>query len=185
MLGVAEQAETNVNDLFLSLSLSDFTYRTPTDEDGAAVHELIASCDPLDENSRYCNLLQCSHFQDTCLLAEQDGEIVAFVSGYKLPDRPDTLFIWQIAVSQQVRGQGLATKLLAALLQLHADSVSHLHTTITLSNKASWRAFEKLADYLKAPMSSEVFFDEKRNFDNEQPTEYLVEIGPFTLSYAQ
>src|SRR5690606_23617577 len=62
--------------------------RPPQLEDGAAVWELIRACGPLDDNSMYCNFLQCDHFADTCVVAELDGEIVGWVSGYILPAEP-------------------------------------------------------------------------------------------------
>ncbi|MBD4807723.1 diaminobutyrate acetyltransferase, partial [Xanthomonas citri pv. citri] len=37
-------------------------FRTPAVTDGPSVTELIAQCLPLDPNSAYCNLLQCTHF---------------------------------------------------------------------------------------------------------------------------
>lgn len=84
----------------------DITLRRPRAEDGSAIWRLIASCAPLDENSMYCNLLQCDHFADTCVVAERAGEIVGWVSGYVLPDDSETLFIWQVAVSDAAKGQG-------------------------------------------------------------------------------
>ena len=91
--------------------------RIPEPSDGLAVSKLIASCPPLDTNSVYCNLLQCSHFSQTSIAAELNQALVGFVSGYRLPDRPDTLFIWQVAISDQARGHGLATRMVNALLQ--------------------------------------------------------------------
>ena len=87
---------------------TDIIIRTPAASDGAAVNELIERCKPLDENSVYCNLLQCSHFNDTCVLAEAEGEVVGFVSGYLLPKRDDRLFVWQVAVDERARGRSLA-----------------------------------------------------------------------------
>jgi L-2,4-diaminobutyric acid acetyltransferase len=46
--------------------------RKPEGEDGSAVWDLVRECKPLDENSMYCNLIQCDHFSDTCVLAELD-----------------------------------------------------------------------------------------------------------------
>ncbi|MEQ9449631.1 MAG: hypothetical protein RLN70_12130, partial [Rhodospirillaceae bacterium] len=42
------------------------TFRRPTSTDGAAVWNLIGGLDALDDNSMYCNLLQCTHFAETC-----------------------------------------------------------------------------------------------------------------------
>ncbi len=51
--------------------------REPEAEDGADIWALVRDCKPLDENSMYCNLIQCDHFSDTCIVAELDDEIVA------------------------------------------------------------------------------------------------------------
>src|SRR3546814_16914023 len=45
--------------------LPDFSFRNPVAEDAQAIHDLIAACPPLDTNSLYCNLLQCTHFAET------------------------------------------------------------------------------------------------------------------------
>src|SRR5690554_486165 len=73
--------------------------RKPTAMDGMNVHRLIAQCPPLDPNSVYCNLLQCSHFADTAVLVEAQGEVVAFMSGYVKPTDAQVLFVWQVAVA--------------------------------------------------------------------------------------
>src|SRR3546814_14681168 len=44
--------------------LPDFSFRNPVAEDAQAIHDLIAACPPLDTNSLYCNLLQCTQFAE-------------------------------------------------------------------------------------------------------------------------
>ena len=154
--------------------------RTPTASDGAAVNELIERCKPLDENSVYCNLLQCSHFNDTCVLAEAEGEIVGFVSGYLQPKRDDRLFIWQVAVDESARGRSLAQTMVLDLLRRPAcRHVTGLQTTITPNNKPSQGLFTSLADTLEAEVEKRVLFHEERHFGGDQPSEVLWEIGPF------
>ena len=88
----------------------------PTAELGAAVHKLISECPPLDTNSMYCNLLQSSHFAETAVAAVLENELVGFISGYRIPQRPETLFVWQVAVGEKARGQGLAGRMLKEIL---------------------------------------------------------------------
>src|SRR5690606_8989288 len=64
---------------------TDVSLRKPDGEDGSKLHALVKRCKPLDENSLYCNLLQCTHFADTCVAAELDGELVGFISAYIPP----------------------------------------------------------------------------------------------------
>lgn len=162
--------------------------RRPVSEDGAAVHRLIGNCPPLDTNSLYCNLLQASHFSATSVAAVlggegQDGELVGFVSGYLVPERADTLFIWQVAVAEQGRGIGLAGRMLREILaRLACRQVRYIETTITPDNDASWALFRSLARKLDARCSDSVMFDRERHFNGRHDSEMLLRIGPFAAS---
>ncbi|MCX4188478.1 diaminobutyrate acetyltransferase [Methylophaga sp. OBS4] len=156
------------------------TLRVPTAEDGAAVYELIAQCPPLDTNSMYCNLLQCSHFADTSVVAELDEAVVGFISAYLQPGTSDTVFIWQVAVGEKARGQGLASRMLREILARPAcQQVRFIETTITADNRASWALFESLANKLGAELNRSVMFDKHQHFNGDHETEMLVRIGPF------
>lgn len=160
---------------------SKFAFRRPQKSDGAAVWRLINSCPPLDRNSLYCNLLQCTHFADTCLIGKRDGRLVGWVSGYRPPAEPGVLFVWQVAVDASARGEGLGKKLLSALLgSKGCEGVTRIQTTITQDNRASWALFRSLANLLNAPLMHEPYFDREHDFDGLHDTEHLVTIGPFT-----
>ena len=115
---------------------SAITIRTPKREDGAGVWKLISDTASLDDNSMYCNLLQCSHFSATCAIAEMDGEVVGWVSGYIPPESADTYFVWQVCVSDAARGQGLGRRLIGDVLARPAcRSVTTVQCTITHDNE--------------------------------------------------
>lgn len=154
--------------------------RKPEPSDGAAVWQLISECAPLDRNSMYCNLLQCDHFADTSIIAELDGKIVGWISAYIVPNEPDTLFIWQVAVSEDARGLGLAGRMLGSLLDrdVCAD-VTSLKTTITDDNGASWALFRSFAAARCAPLEREAHFRRDEHFNGRHATEHMVTIGPF------
>lgn len=156
------------------------TLRAPTKEDGLAVHRLIGDCPPLDENSLYCNLLQCEHFAATTVVAEQRGELVGCISAYLIPDRPDTVFVWQVAVGSAARGQGLALRMLNAIVDRPACAAVHyLETSITPDNTASWGMFQKFADGRDAELTANAWFDRDLHFGGAHDSERLVRIGPF------
>lgn len=156
------------------------TISAPESADGAPVHDLIAACPPLDTNSRYLNLLQCSHFADTCAIARRGDEVVGFLSAYLIPNRPDTLFVWQVAVSSEARGQGLAKRLLMDVLSRpFCSGVRRLEATITEDNEGSWALFTSLAKSLKAAEERSPIFDKQVHFAGKHDTEYLISIGPF------
>jgi L-2,4-diaminobutyric acid acetyltransferase len=161
--------------------VSGLTLRTPRSEDGFALHELVAASPPLDPNSVYCNLLQCSHFAETAVAAEQDGDLVGFTSGYLLPNRPDTLFVWQIVIAEQARGCGLAKRMLKHLLARPVcKDVRKLETTITPDNEASWALFRSLARDLGAELTSKVWFERERHFGELHDDEHLLHIAPIS-----
>jgi len=106
---------------------------------------------------------------------------MGFISGYRIPARAEVLFVWQVVVSSRARGQGLASRMLQALLDAEAcREVSHMETTITSDNEASWALFRKLAEKLNAPTHSTVLFDKKNHFGGQHDSENLFRIGPFS-----
>lgn len=163
--------------------MSPIDLRRPSVLDAPAVAELVRRCPPLDMNSLYCNLLQCSHFADCAVVADCCGKLVGSVTGYRLPERPDVLFIWQVAVLELARGQGLARRMLQHLLarSCHAD-VRYLETTITAENRASWRLFQGLAGEMGWNQEKSRLFDSQRDFAGAHPSEYLLRLGPMVAS---
>jgi L-2,4-diaminobutyric acid acetyltransferase len=148
--------------------------------DGPALHRLIEACPPLDTNSLYCNLLQSSHFASTSIAAKVNGVLMGSVTGYRIPDRPDTLFVWQVAVHPQARGQSLATHMLRALVALpNLAGIRFMETTITEDNSASWRLFLKFADECTVPTQRSIMFEKAQHFDGHHDSEQLLRMGPF------
>ncbi|MBL4918880.1 diaminobutyrate acetyltransferase [Szabonella alba] len=151
--------------------------RKPLATDGADIWALIRSCKPLDENSMYANLIQADHFRDTCVVAELDGEIVGWVSGHMIPDRGE-LFVWQVAVSAKARGLGLGRKMLLELVDRAAcDEATHLKTTITKDNAASWGLFKSFARIIGGKLTDAPHFKCDEHFDGQHATEHMVTIA--------
>lgn len=154
----------------------------PVPEDGAALHRLVADSPPLDPNSLYCNLLQCSHFADTSVAARMEGRLVGFISGYRIPARPDTQFVWQVVVSEAARGRGLAKRMLHYLAEQSGGAanlppVRFLETTITPDNEASWALFRSFARDFDAPIEESVLFSCEQHFAGSHDDEVLLRIG--------
>jgi len=170
------------------LSFPTVMLRRPTDGDGYNLHQLVARCQPLDTNSVYCNLLQCSDFADTAIAAENaQGELVGFISGYRPPSRPDTLFVWQVAVDGSMRGQGLALRMLLALTERVAREygVRYMETTISPDNAASQALFKRAFDKLGADCTTRTLFSRAEHFAGQHEDEVLYRAGPFTVSHLE
>ncbi len=159
--------------------MNEFIFRKPSASDGFFVSELIKSCPPLDTNSVYCNLLQCVHFSSTSVVLQKEGRLVGFVSGYIVPDRKNTLFVWQVAVGEEARGNGMAGKMIDHIIDRETSSdLCFIETTITVNNKSSWAVFEKISEKYSAPLSREILFDKEKHFSGQHDSEMLVRIGP-------
>ena len=152
----------------------DYILRKPTETDGFELHRLVDRAGKLDKNSIYCNLLQFSHFADTAIVAERDGQLIGSVTGYRLPNNPQTLFIWQVAVDPDYRGIGLASKMLSSLTERLLDQgITHLETTITRDNVASQKLFTRFFKRAGDSFTSEPYFESETHFQNKAATEYL------------
>lgn len=158
-------------------------FRSPRLEDGADVHMLIRATKPLDVNSQYCYLIICDHFSDTSIVALHEGRIVGFISAYILPKRPDTLFIWQVAVDSSMRRRGLAVRMAEGILgRESASALRFIETTVSPSNTASSRFFETLASRLDTAIAKETYITESMFGGEHHEAETLYRIGPFETS---
>lgn len=149
-------------------------FRHPVLKDGLALYELVKACPPLDVNSSYLYFLQASHFAKSCMLAELNGEIVGFVSGYRRPDAVEDLFIWQVAVSEKARGQGLAKRMIDQLLKAQIKNeapLSAISCTIGPSNLASQGLFKSLAKQHGLNMKVTPFIEAEQFGDDQHEAE--------------
>jgi len=156
------------------------TFRKPKAEDGRAVYELIKNCPPLEVNTCYAYVLFCTDFADTCVIAEEEGEIVGFVAGYKPPRRANAVFVWQIAVSEKGRGKGLGRRMLEELVQRDGcKGLSYLESTVAPTNVASAKLFQGFARSIETGCEVKPWFDEKLfGAEGEHEEELLFRIGP-------
>ncbi|MGM8212809.1 diaminobutyrate acetyltransferase [Virgibacillus sp. W0430] len=158
-------------------------FRKPDKEDGAGVWELIKETGVLDLNSSYSYVMWCEIFSETSIVVEdKNGDTVGFISGFIHPDTPDTLFIWQVAVDESARGQGLATRMLFKLLEREQEnSIRYVEATVAPSNVPSKRLFQGLAQKLDTKcLITEYFssehFPEEGQEDHEDELKFR--IGP-------
>jgi L-2,4-diaminobutyric acid acetyltransferase len=142
-----------------------FTFEVPKKRDGREVYDFIRSNPPLDLNSRYAYFLLCDHFSDTSIICRNIGnkeEIVGFIGGYRKPEEPETLFVWQIAVSSECRGHKLSHMMLERLIK--ADQpvpVKKVEATYTPSNMASYNFFTRFGENKGAEVNTSDYLSEE------------------------
>src|SRR5699024_12630367 len=97
----------------------------------------------LELNSSYSYILWCDKFADSTIVAVKDNEAIGFVQGFIQEDPEPTLFVLQVAVSEEIREQGLATRMIETLMK--RTDAKYLEATVTQSNLESNRLFQHLA----------------------------------------
>jgi L-2,4-diaminobutyric acid acetyltransferase len=154
----------------------EITIGNPRVTDGPACWQLAAATGVLDVNSRYAYLLWFRDFTATSVVARSGGEVVGFISGYRRPQRPSTLMVWQVAVAEVAQGRGVATAMLDALYQ-RVPCVDAIEATITPGNGASIGLFTRFAERWGAAVARRVLFGAELLGAGHEP-EILFRIGP-------
>jgi L-2,4-diaminobutyric acid acetyltransferase len=157
---------------------STVSVERPTLADGSALWRIARDSGALDLNSSYAYLLWTRDFADTSAVARENGDVVGFVTGYRRPEAPDTVVVWQVAVDATQRGRGLAGRLIDHVLHRGVRAgVRYLETTVTADNAASIRLFSALAERWGADLRRDPLFTAEL-FPDGHDTEFLYHIGP-------
>lgn len=158
----------------------DLVFVNPNTEDGSEMWKLVKQSGVLDLNSPYSYLMMTKFFNKTCLIAKQRDRIAGFVTAFILPEKQDTVFVWQIGVAKDFRGQGIGTKILKNLLTCEGcKKVSYLEATISPSNQASQSLFTGLARKLNTKYTISECFPENWFPVQDHEKEQIYRIGPF------
>lgn len=155
----------------------------PVVPDGCEMWRLAVASGVLDANSRYAYLLWCRDFAATSVVARSSGAVVGFVTGYRRPDEPGTLVVWQVAVDAAVRGRGVAAGMLDVLFAWVPD-IDHLETTITPDNVGSDALFMGFARRCGAAVEQHELFSRELLGGTHEP-EILYRIGPISRNGTQ
>lgn len=158
------------------------SFQVPEVSDGMSMWRLAGAAGTLDVNSPYSYLLWCRDFAATSVVCHAGGTPVGYVTGYRRDSAPDTLFVWQVAVSAAHRGRGIARRALDSLVDRlgRERPVTFLEATVTPDNVASARLFTAFARDRGAPLATQSLFTTE-DFDGcAHDEEVLYRIGPFT-----
>tara|TARA_B100001564_G_C20605743_1_gene655072 strand:+ start:312 stop:809 length:498 start_codon:yes stop_codon:yes gene_type:complete len=154
-------------------------YSQPTIDDAAAIHQLVSESNVLDTNSEYSYLLLSHHFDTTCCVVKDNGNVIAYVSAYLPPKIPSTLFVWQMIVHANYRGKKLAHNMIIDILKRAVcNNIDRIHTTVAASNHASRSVFKQIANTLETQLHEKDFLHSS-HFSDQHEAEPLLVIGPF------
>jgi L-2,4-diaminobutyric acid acetyltransferase len=150
---------------------------------GPGLWRLARDSRVLDVNSPYSYTLWCRDFADTSVVALGDAGPCGFITGYVRPSRPDTFFVWQVAVDHEHRGQGLARRMLDSLAdRLAPRGHRYMEATVTPGNTASTAMFESFARDRGCEVDRSPLFDAEHFPEGGHEPEVLFRIGPFAAA---
>lgn len=157
--------------------------RPPTPRDGAAIWALAREVG-LDLNSPYAYVMWGDHFAGASVVAERSGAarpgdagpVAGFVAGFLVPDRPDTVFVWQVGVAPAQRGRGLGGRMLRDVVA--RTGARWMEATVTPSNTASAALFSATARRFGAPLTVEPAYGADL-FPGDHEPELRYRLGPF------
>ncbi|WP_214401097.1 diaminobutyrate acetyltransferase [Pseudonocardia lacus] len=152
------------------------TVRRPGVSDGAACWRLACASGIRSVNSRYAYLLWARDFDDTSAVAWRRNAVVGFTTGFRRPDEPSTLFVWQVVVAEAVRGRGVGAAMLDVLVDRLPD-VDHVEASVAPDDPVSQALFTGFATRYGAAVSRSLLFGSDL-LGPGRPPEVLVRIGP-------
>lgn len=147
---------------------------------GGQIWQIAKDSGELDLNSSYMYLLFARDFSASSRVVLDGTSVVAFVLAYRRAEDPGCLFVWQVAVSPQHQGAGLARGMLDDLIVSSGESeqpILSVETTVTEGNIPSRRLFQRLAERWGATLHTCTLFDES-HFPDQHEAELLHVIGP-------
>ncbi len=160
---------------------ADVQLQVPSLADGPELWRMARDSRVLDLNSPYSYALWCRDFADTSVVARDAGGPCGFITGYVRPSRPDTFCVWQVAVDQDHRGQGLARRMLHSLAdRLVPRGHRYLEATVTPDNTASTAMFESFARARGCELARSPLFAAEHFPEGGHEPEVLFRIGPIS-----
>ncbi len=159
-------------------SIEEVTLTKPTLEDGKSMWELVKETS-LDQNSTYKYIMMSEFFSETCVVAKIKGKTVGFVTAFIPPEDPQVVFVWQVGVDPNERGKGIATNMLAELIERdNCQNVRYLEATVTPSNEASQSLFKGFACSHDTNCEVSERFPDQLFPSDDHETELNFRIGP-------
>lgn len=158
-----------------------FTFEMPVEEQSQEIWGLIKNTKTLDLNSCYSYLLLCKYFPETCVVAKSENIVVGFISAFHPPEKPDILFVWQVAVDSSVRRHGLGLNMLKHLLaRKSCNKIRYLEITVNPSNRAAYSLYYRLADDLNTSCEETICFPSWLFPGAQHEDEIMLRIGPLS-----
>lgn len=146
----------------------------PSIKDAETIWRLAHDSGSLEPNPISFYLMWCRDFPSTSIVAKTKEGVGGFITGFTRPQEPETLFIWQAAVSPSLRSHRLARRMLHHLAR---PRFRFVEATVTPGNSASDRFLSGFACERGAELQRTALFGAEL-FPQGHEAEELYRIGP-------
>ncbi len=112
-------------------------------DDYIKLYELIGEIEGIVQHPTHFYKIMITYFGNSIPIVSLNGRIVGFLLGFVSQTDPDEFFIWQLGVSPQHRGKGIAGKIMDYTLSIATESgCRRITATVETTNKPSQLLFE-------------------------------------------
>ncbi|MCF7916878.1 MAG: GNAT family N-acetyltransferase [Candidatus Omnitrophica bacterium] len=119
--------------------------REVRDGESAKVLRLVKNCKPLEVYPAHIYKIIFRYFQELCIVAESDDQVIGFAMGFSAQNPKQTCFLWQIGVNPQIQAKGIGKKLVSYFEEkVKKLGYNRIELTVDLENIPSQKLFEKL-----------------------------------------
>ncbi|MBF0274792.1 MAG: diaminobutyrate acetyltransferase [Nitrospinae bacterium] len=159
-------------------------FRHPNFNEGLGIYYLVKKCPSLDLNSIYFYYLLCKDFFNTCVVATYEGQLIGFLSAYRKPHNPLSLFVQQIVVLDNKKEIDLEMQMLSWLYKkLNPITMKEIETTVSTSNKVSEKLFKQFAFNKGFLVKKSVFLKESQFGEGIHEQEILYTLTKMRKEY--
>ena len=121
------------------------------DDDFTHVYKLAGKIDGIVQHPEHVYKIMADHFGDTFFVAKEkneygEDEILGFMLGFLSRKIEGSIFVWQIAVSEQAQGKSIGSGLLEHTVEYayKTTDCKSVLATVEVENIASQKLFEKM-----------------------------------------
>lgn len=139
--------------------MNDVIYQSPDVSHAPQISRMVRESAELDNNSEYIYALWCTYFSPHSAVALRDGEVIAFVTGFRCPTAPDTYFLWQTATKPRhgVPNLGVDLILYAAEREIETGARA-IAASVDAKNKPIKMLMKSLCKRLGGRIETDILF---------------------------
>ncbi|WP_156886524.1 GNAT family N-acetyltransferase [Rhizobium gallicum] len=155
-------------------------FQSPDLSHANAIADLVQGSSRLDKNSNYTYALWCTHFSSCSAVAVRDNEVIAFLTAFRSPEKPESYFLWQTATKPRHGVPALGIDLVEfAVKREISRGARFVEASVDKENKPIRMVMKTLCKRLSGHLSEELLFPAElvSSGDTEHHDETLMRIS--------